>query len=155
MNARFAALVFGVCLLSGEPLFASDRTDVLAVVHKWVDSFNKGDSAAALALCADESSIIDDVSPYVWHGANACKGWYDDLTAALKKDDAVFDHTAVDRVRNVMVTGDHAFAVVAATYVVKVKGAPQSEKGIWTFAMKKGDHGWRIAGWTWAPPPSK
>lgn len=155
MNARFVACVLGVGLLSGGPLFASDRGDVLAVVHKWVDAFNKGDSASALALCADEASIIDDMSPYAWHGAGACKAWYNDLTADLRKNGAVFDHTTVDKVRNVMITGDHAFAVVAATFIVKVKDAPQGEKGIWTFAMKKSDGGWRIAGWTWAPPPSK
>jgi len=150
------AVIFAIALLSSGPLFASDKTDVLAVVHHWVDSFNKGDSASALATCADESAIIDDAPPYVWHGAGACKAWYNDLGAFLKKNDAVFDRTTVDKVRNFQITGDRAYAVVSATFTMKVKDAPQSEKGIWTFAMKKGDQGWRITGWTWTPAlPSK
>jgi hypothetical protein len=35
---------------------------------------------------------------------------------------------------------------VSATFTVKVKDAPQSEKGIWTFGMRKGAQGWRITG---------
>jgi len=35
-------------------------------------SFNEGDSASALALCADESAIIDNAPPYQWHGPGAC-----------------------------------------------------------------------------------
>jgi ketosteroid isomerase-like protein len=143
-------VVFVLALLSSGPLIASDKEDVLAVVHKWVDSFNKGDSASALALCADESTIIDDVSPYAWHGAGACKAWYKDLNAFLKKNNAVFDHTTVDKVLNFESTGDRAYTVVLASFTTKVKDAPQSEQGIWTFAMKKGGQGWRITGWTWA-----
>lgn len=149
-------VLFALALISSGPLIASDKADVLAVMQHWVDSFNKDDSASALATCADDSTIIDDVPPYAWHGAGACKAWYNDLSAFLKKNDVVFDHTTVDKVRNFQITGDHAYAVVSATFNTKVKDAPQSEKGIWTFAMKKGDHGWQIAGWTWTPAvPSK
>lgn len=148
-------VIFAVALLSSGPLIASDRANVLAVVHKWVDSFNKGDSASALATCAEESAIIDDIPPYEWHGVGACKAWYNDINAWFKKNNAVFEHDSVDKVRNVEITGDHAFAVVSATFTMKVKDAPQSEKGIWTFGMKKGDQGWRITGWAWSPPPSK
>jgi hypothetical protein len=154
MRTRIA--LFVVALLSSGPLVASDKDDVLAVLHQWVDSFNKGDSASALATCADESAIIDDFPPYAWHGAGACKAWYNDFSAFLKKNDLVLDHTTVDKVRNFEITGDRAYAVVSATFNTKVKDAPQSEKGIWTFAMSKGGHGWRITGWTWTPAtPSK
>jgi ketosteroid isomerase-like protein len=148
---RMRVVLFVVALLSSGPLMASDKADVLAVVHHWVDSFNKGDSASALADCADESAIIDDAPPYSWRGAGACKAWYNDLSAFLKKNDAVFDHTTVDGVRNFEISGDHAYAVVSATFSTKVKDKPQSEKGIWTFALNKGGQGWKIAGWTWAP----
>jgi len=149
-------VLFVVAFLSNGPLIASDKADVLAVAQHWVDSFNKGDSASALATCADEAAIIDDAPPYQWHGAGACKAWYHDLSEFLKKNDAVFDHTTLGKVRNFEITGDRAYAVVSATFTTKVKEAPQSEKGIWTFAMKKGGQGWRITGWTWTPAvPSK
>jgi hypothetical protein len=86
----------------------------------------------------------------------ACKAWYNDLNAWLKKNDAVFEHSTLDKVRNFEITGDHAYAVLSATFAMKVKDLPQSEKGIWTFAMNKGGQGWRITEWTWTPAvPSK
>jgi hypothetical protein len=45
---------------------------VLATVHKFVDAFNKGDTKAAVAACADQTSIIDEFPPHQWHGAGAC-----------------------------------------------------------------------------------
>ena len=38
MNVR--VIVFAFALLSGGPVIASDNSDVIAVVNKWVDSFN-------------------------------------------------------------------------------------------------------------------
>jgi len=152
MNAR--VVVFAVALLLGGPVIASDNSDVIAVVNKWVDSFNKGDSASGLATCDAESAIIDSIPPYEWHGAGACSAWFHDFNTWAKQNNAVYDHTTIDKVRNVEITGNHAYAVVSATFTVKVKDTPKIEKGIWTFGMRKGAQGWRITGWAWTPPPS-
>jgi hypothetical protein len=48
---------------------ASEETDVMAAVFQWVDGFNKGDMKAAVAACAAETSIIDNIPPHEWHGA--------------------------------------------------------------------------------------
>ena len=126
MNARVMA--FAIALLSGGPVMASDSSDVIAVVNKWVDSFNKGDSASGLATCDAESAIIDSLPPYEWHGAGACSTWFHDFNIWAKQNDAVYDHTTIDKVRNVEITGNHAYAAVSATFTLKVKGVPQSEK---------------------------
>jgi len=145
-------MVFALALLSGGSAIASDKSDVQAVVHKWVDGFNKGDSKSALASCADESAIIDDFPPYEWHGAGACKTWFNDINAWFKQNDGAFDHTTIDKVHHVQVTGDHAYVVLSATFYWKEKDTSKNEKGIWTWGMKKDDHGWRITGWTWTTP---
>ena len=152
MNAR--GIVFAVALLSGGPVIASDNSDVIAVVNKWVDSFNKGDSASGLATCDAESAIIDSIPPYEWHGAGACSAWFHDFNTWAKQNNAFYGHTTIDKVRNVEITGTHAYAVVSATFTVQVKDKTRSEKGIWTFGMRKGAQGWRITGWAWTPPPS-
>jgi len=81
------------------------------------------------------------ITTYEWHGAGACKAWYSDLNAWLKKNDAVFDHSTVEKVRNFEITGDRAYAVLSATFVMKVKDAPQSEKGILHFRDEEGRAG--------------
>jgi ketosteroid isomerase-like protein len=39
---------------------ASEKTDVMAVMHRWVDTFNKGDVKSSLAACADQAVVIDE-----------------------------------------------------------------------------------------------
>lgn len=64
----------------------SAKTAVLATVHQFVDGFNKGDTKAAVAACADQTSIIDEFPPHEWHGAGACAKWISDYDANAKKD---------------------------------------------------------------------
>src|SRR5450755_399773 len=68
------------------PAAATDKTDVVATVRKFVDGFNKGDMKALTATCADQASIIDEFPPYEWHGAGACAKWTDDYGADAKKN---------------------------------------------------------------------
>ena len=60
MYKSFIALTASV-LVAG-PAAATDKTDVMSVVHQWVDSFNKGDMKSMGAACADQASIIDGLS---------------------------------------------------------------------------------------------
>src|SRR5271165_6411708 len=73
-------------VLAVVPAFASDKTDVMVPVHQFVDGFNKNDVKMAVAACADQTSIIDEFSPYHWQGAGACAAWANDYDAAAKKD---------------------------------------------------------------------
>lgn len=150
MNKLVFASVVAV-MFAGQAV-ASEKEDVLAVVHRWVDGFNKGDTKSALAQCTDDAVIIDSLPPHEWHGAGACSAWLNDYYAWAKQNDAVFDHSTTGKIRHVDITGDRAYVVLSATFAQKIKGTLNTEKGIWTFAMKKGSGGWRIAGWAWATP---
>jgi ketosteroid isomerase-like protein len=150
MNKWLFASAFAL-LFAGQAI-ASDKEDVLAVVHRWVDGFNKGDTRSALAQCADEAAIIDSLPPHEWHGAGACNAWFNDYGVWAKQNDAVFDHSTIGKVRHVEITGDRAYVVLSATFAQKIKGTLNSEKGIWTFAMKKVGGGWRMTGWAWTTP---
>ena len=47
--AAVIALVVFACGVAS----ASDKTDAMAVVHKWADAFNKGDGKTGASYCAD------------------------------------------------------------------------------------------------------
>jgi len=64
----------------------SARSAVLATVRQFVDGFNKDDAKTMLATCADPTSILDEFSPYEWHGAGACAKWMGDYDADAKKN---------------------------------------------------------------------
>ena len=141
------ALVF----LAAGPAAASEKTDVMVLVHQFVDGFNKGDTKTALAACADQTSIIDEFPPYEWHGAGACSKWMNDYDADAKKNGITDGIVMLGKPRHIDINEDRAYVVVPSNYTFKEKGKTAKETGsMLTLALQKGEIGWRITGWAWA-----
>jgi ketosteroid isomerase-like protein len=149
--ARSVIAVIGIALMSTVAVCASEKTDVMATVHQFVDGFNKGDTKTALAACAPQAAIIDDVPPHAWQGAGACAAWASAYDADSKKHSITDGIVTLGQPRHVDVTGDRAYVVVPATYTYKERGTSVTESGsILTVALQKVAAGWRITGWAWA-----
>src|SRR5579864_7356923 len=103
------AMALLVAALVAVPAISSEKTDVMAVVHQWIDGFNKGDVESALATCADEVSIIDDIAPYEWHGSGACTKWFDAFNAWTSKDGITDANVVPGKRQHVDVDGAHAY----------------------------------------------
>jgi hypothetical protein len=137
-------------VLAATPAFADDKSDVLATAKAYVDDFNKGDTAAASALCTGQAVVIDDFAPHIWQGATACADWAAALEAFAKMQGITDSKVATGKPKALSTTGDRAYAVLPAKYTYKQHGKPVNEPGLWTFSMQKLDAGWRITGWSWA-----
>lgn len=139
-----------VAVFSTGPALAADKDDVMVPVRQFVDGFNKGDAKTALAACAEQTSIIDEIPPHEWHGAGACSAWANDFDADAKKNGITDGVVTLGKPRHVDVSGDHAYVVVPANYSFKQKGKPAKETGsTLTIALQKGANGWRMTAWTW------
>ena len=59
-----------------------------ATVQKFIDSFNKGEAAAAAAThsASADLAIVDEVAPYQWNGPQAFQSWAAALEADAKKN---------------------------------------------------------------------
>jgi ketosteroid isomerase-like protein len=129
----------------------SGKSAVLAIVHQFVDGFNKGDTKTALAACADQTSIIDEFPPHEWHGPEACTRWMNDYDANARKQGLSDGIVTLSSPLHVDVAGDRAYVVIPANYTLKQNGKPVRETGsTFTFALQKSPAGWRIIGWSWA-----
>jgi len=103
------------------------------------------------SACADEVSIIDEFSPYEWHGAGACAKWSSDYDADAKKNGITEGHVTLSKPSHIDVVGDRAYVVGPANYAYKEKGKSVKEVGsVFTIALQKSTSGWRIIGWAWA-----
>jgi len=124
---------------------------VIASVHQFVDGFNKGDTKAIVAACADQTSILDEFPPHEWHGTGACAKWVNDFDADAKMNGITDGVVTLSKPSHVDVTADRAYVVIPANYHFKQKGKPTSEVGsIITLTLQKGPSGWQITGWAWA-----
>jgi hypothetical protein len=148
MRAILAAFIVALAITS---VAASDQTDVMAVVHRFMDSMNKGDTKTAFATCATPASIVDEFPPYAWQGATACADWATDFDTFNKKNGITDPIATIGKPRHVDVTGDRAYAVIPATYAYKEKGKKVTESGsVLTAALQKSSAGWVITGWAWS-----
>ena len=143
------ALTLGF-LLTGVAI-ASESTDVMAAVHQFVDGFNKGDAASALAACAAQTSILDEFPPHEWHGDGACAAWAKDYEADARKNGITDGAVTLGNPRHVDITGDSAYVVVPVSYSYKRNGKPEKEtSSTFVVTLHTRDSGWRITGWAWA-----
>lgn len=148
MRRGFFALALAAMLCI--PAAAQDSA-VMATVQHFVDAFNKGDTKAAIAMCAQQTDIIDEFAPYVWHGAGACAKWSADYDEWAKKNAITDGFVTLGSPRHVDVLGQRAYAVVPADYTFKQDGKPDKETGSSiTAVLTKGANGWRIFAWTWS-----
>jgi ketosteroid isomerase-like protein len=128
----------------------AEQKAAMAVVQQFTDAFNKGDTKAAAATCAEQTSIIDEFPPHEWHGAGGCAKWMADFDADAKKNGITDGHVQLATAKHVDVTGDRAYVVVPADYTYKQKGKPVNETGsLLTVVLQKATAGWRITGWSW------
>jgi ketosteroid isomerase-like protein len=150
---RIALAGLGITLLAPHPASATEHDDVMKIVHQWVDSLNKGDTQAAIAACAGQTSIVDEFPPHEWHGDGACARWVTELEAYNQKLGLTSSTVTLKQPRRVDITGDRAYVVAPTDFHFKENGKPGIELGaLFTVALQKGQAGWRITGWAWSRP---
>jgi len=132
------------------PVAVLAAADPMATVHQFIDGFNTGNVASALAACAPQTEIIDEFAPYEWHGNAACGRWAAAYGANAKKNGVTDGIVTLAKPTSIETLGDRAYVVVPAQYRFKVRGKAMAEHGAtMTFALEKRD-GWRIRAWSWS-----
>ena len=141
-----------MCLLMGVAAGAqTPDAQLIAPIQKFIDSFNKGDSAGAAATHAAEAdlAIIDEVPPFLWRGARAFQQWSTNLDNDAKKRGVTDPMVKLGTPTRTEVNGDQAYVVIPAVYTFKERGVAMRESAQMTFVLRKGPGGWLIHGWTW------
>ena len=133
---------------------ASDETEIVAMINKWNDDFNRRDESAMNAPCSSETVIVDVIPPHAWHGPNACSEWWKDFRAFSAQTGSTDGVQSIDRPRSLLVTGDRAYVVAPGKYVDTENGKSVTNTGIFTFALHKLAGVWHIAGWVWTDMPA-
>jgi ketosteroid isomerase-like protein len=152
---RIPALVLAAAVAFGSTAFAAaPESPVLAPIHKFIDSFNKGDAAAAASTHAATAdlAIVDEVAPFMWQGPKAFDTWASSLDAEGKRLGLTDQSVELGAPVRIEQNGDAAYVVMPSTYRFKQKGKPMIEKARMTFVVKKDASGWLIHSWTWTGP---
>jgi ketosteroid isomerase-like protein len=154
MRHLFLVVVVALMLAWSPAAAQAPDAQMMAPIKKFIDSFNKGDTAGAAAthLADADLVIVDEVPPYVWHGAKAFQSWAAALEADSKMNGISEPMVTISDPTRTETHGDHAYVVVPAVYSFKQTGAAMREAAQMTFVLKKGASGWLIHSWTWTGP---
>jgi ketosteroid isomerase-like protein len=130
---------------------ASEETEVMSVVQQWVGALHKGDKKAFVALCDDQSTIIDDFPPYEWQGSGACSAWWTDYEVLAKKYGMSDSSVVLGKPLQIYVNGDHAYVVTRDQFTFQMDGkAMKQSNAIHTIVLKRKNSGWHITGEAWS-----
>ena len=154
---RHLILVTSVCAFMVTPASAHAQApdpQLIAPIQKFIDSFNKGDTAGAMTTHAagPDLTIIDEVPPFIWRGAKAFQAWSTTLESVSKQAGITDQKVSLSAPTRTESSGDSAYVIVPAVYTYKEKGVDMREAAQITFALKKGTSGWLITAWTWTGP---
>lgn len=143
-------LLLGAYAVLGLSTEAAAETPLMAPIHQFIDSFDKGDEKnAAKAFAPGSVSIIDEVPPHLWVGPHALQQWAKDLAAASGKDGLTDEAVTLGIAAREDINGDRGYVVVPAIFSFKQKGTAMREPAQMVYALKRSAGHWLIIGWTW------
>jgi ketosteroid isomerase-like protein len=155
MQRKLVNWVLGIVLsgLMAGAAVATERDDVMKTVRQWVEGLNRGDTQAAIAACAPQTSIVDEFPPHEWHGDGACAQWVAELKVFNQSIGLTEGLVTLGKPRRVDITGDRAYVVAPTDFAYKEHGKPGKEAGaLFTVSLRNTPVGWRITGWAWSRP---
>jgi SnoaL-like domain len=149
--AATLTIVFAIAINSRSS-FASDKSDVVAAVNRYLDNLdpNEDKQKIALAMCDSRVSILDEFPPHEWHGPTACADWWKALNAYDEKNGITDGDAKLGTPWTTDVSGDRAYFVAPMTYTYKQNGKPVKESAAFTVALKRTQAGWRITAWAYS-----
>lgn len=143
-------IVLMVCFVAAQPV-AAQKSEVVSMVTRFVEAFNKGDAAGIVTSCAEKTAIIDEFPPYEWQGEGACMKWLNDWSVDAETRVITDAWVTLGDPRHVDVTGDRAYVVMPVDYTFKMDGKPMKETGSrLTLVLRHGEAGWKATSWTWS-----
>lgn len=153
MQARWtrSSLISGVLLVAAfwvpraaAQAKADDRSTIVAVVHRIMDAFNKGDIPALKSLVEDDFSILDDMPPFVWRGPAAMDVWLGDVDKDNRLNKDADGVSIIGPPTFIRVEGGQAYVVFPDKFSYKRNERQIRENATATFVLRKTDAGWRV-----------
>jgi SnoaL-like protein len=151
LNRLSVLVACSLLLVAAVPaMFASDKSDVVDAVKRYLDNLDPNKIQTALDMCDSEVSILDEFSPHEWHGPTACADWWKAELAYNEQSGITDDDAPLGTPQTIDVNGDRAYFVAPMIYTYKKHGKPAKETGTFTVSLHRTSAGWKITGWAYS-----
>ena len=123
-------------------------SEIQTLIDAHVDAFNTQNVELFLTVFSDDAIIIDGIAPYRWLNPNAPANWLADVEKWRKDLGVMHEHLTFE-MGFWNVEGANAYAVIAGTLTITIKGQTVVRTGTLAYTFSKHDESWKIDAQAW------
>ena len=122
--------------------------DLQTLIENHINGFNSQDTALFLSVFGKTAIIVDGIAPYLWLNPDAPAKWLADVEKWRKDLGVTYEHLSYE-MGFWNVEGRYAYAVIAGTLTVTIKGETAARTGTLAYTFSKHDDGWKVDAQAW------
>ena len=129
-------------------LTSKPPSQIQALIEGNINGFNTQNTELFLGVFGDTAIIIDGIAPYCWLNPNAPANWLADVAKWRENFGVSCEHLSYEMgLWNV--EGSYAYAVIAGTITVTIKGQNVVRTGTLAYTFSKHGQEWKIDAQAW------
>jgi hypothetical protein len=122
--------------------------EIQTLIQDHINGFNTQNTELFSGVFGDTAIIIDGIAPYRWLNPNAPANWLADVAKWREKFGVTYEHLSYE-MGFWNVEGADAYAVIAGTLTVTIKGQDMVRTGTLAYAFSKHGEEWKIDAQAW------
>ena len=123
-------------------------SEIQTLIENHINGFNTQNTALFLGVFGDTAIIIDGIAPYRWLNPNAAANWLADVEKWRENLGVSYEHLSY-KMGFWNVEGSYAYAVLAGTLTVTIKGQNVVRIGTLAYTFSKHGQEWKIDAQAW------
>ena len=124
-------------------------TEIQTLIDNHINGFNTQNIELFLGVFGDTAIIIDGIAPYRWLKPNAPATWLADVEKWRTEPLGFRTSTCRTKMGFWNVEGTAAYAVIAGTLTVTIKGQTVARTGTLAYTFSKHGEEWKIDAQAW------
>ena len=122
--------------------------ELVSLIKNHIDGFNTQNVELFLSVFSRNAIIIDGTAPYRWLNPNAPAKWLADVEKWRENLGVSYEQLSYE-MGFWTVEGPHAYAVIAGTLTVTIKGQTITRTGTLTYTFSKYGEEWKMDAQAW------
>jgi ketosteroid isomerase-like protein len=123
-------------------------SEIQTLIEDHIKGFNSQNTELFSSVFGDTAIIIDGIAPYRWMNPNAAANWLADVEKWREKFEVSYEHLSYE-MGFWNVEGSYAYAVIAGTLTVTIKGQNVVRTGTLAYTFSKHGQEWKIDAQAW------
>lgn len=123
-------------------------SEIQTLIEKHIDGFNTHNTELFLSIFGDTAIIVDGIAPYRWLNPNAAANWLVDVEKWRENLGVSNEHLSYE-IGFWNVEGSYAYAVLAGSLAVTIKGQTVVRTGTLAYTFSKHGQEWKIDAQAW------